>query len=193
MPGVDVAPFYVMEMVKAAGAREAAGAEVLHLEVGQPSTPAPALALTAVREALASGATLGYTEVKGMAALRARLAAHYASWYGLEVDPERILLTMGSSAGFVIAFLTLFDRGARVAVPEPGYPCYRNVMLALGSSRCRFGPTPRPGSSSPRRSRRRRASRRRAGRQPQQPHRHGAGSGRVGSGGGLVRRARVCR
>jgi aspartate/methionine/tyrosine aminotransferase len=130
--GVDVAPFYVMEMVKAAEARQAAGGDVLRLEVGQPSTPAPALATSAAVAALTTGATLGYTEVRGLVELRQRLARHYAEWYGVTVDPGRIQLTMGSSAAFVVAFLALLDPGSRVAVPEPGYPCYRNTLQALG-------------------------------------------------------------
>jgi aspartate/methionine/tyrosine aminotransferase len=128
----DIAPFYVMEMIRAAEQRSAAGGDVLHLEVGQPSTGAPAAVLAAAETALRSGDPLGYTEAKGVAPLRRRLAAHYAERYGPTIDPERIITTPGSSGAFVLAFLAAFDPGARVAVSEPGYPCYRNTLLALG-------------------------------------------------------------
>jgi aspartate/methionine/tyrosine aminotransferase len=128
----DIPPFYVMEMVRAAEQRAVAGGDVLHLEVGQPSTGAPAVVVAAAEAALRSGDPLGYTEAKGLLALRRRLAAHYRSRYGAEIDPDRLLATAGSSGGFVLAFLAAFEAGARVAVSEPGYPCYRNTLLALG-------------------------------------------------------------
>ena len=136
----EIAPFYVMEMMRAATQRLAAGGEVLHLEVGQPSTGAPAAVVAAAEAALRSGDPLGYTEAKGWAPLRHRLAGAYAERYGVGVDPERLLLTVGSSVGFVLAFLAAFPPGARVAVSEPGYPCYRNTLL---------GPRP-PAGGGPR-------------------------------------------
>lgn len=123
--------FIVMDVMSRAAAREAAGAHVIHMEVGQPGTPAPLAAREAAKRAIDDGA-LGYTLALGTAPLRQRIARHYRETYGVEVSPERVVVTTGSSAGFVLAFLALFDAGARVALPEPGYPCYRHILSALG-------------------------------------------------------------
>jgi len=128
-----VAPFIVMDVMEAAAVREAQGHKVIHMEVGQPGTPAPRAALEAAKRAL-DRETLGYTVALGLPALRARIALHYRQRYGLEVPPERIIVTTGSSAGFVLAFLALFDAGAKVALPSPGYPCYRHILTALGQA-----------------------------------------------------------
>ena len=103
------------------------------MEVGQPSTPAPAAALAAVKRA-SIPETLGYTVALGLPALRQRICQHYRQHYGVSVAPERVVVTTGSSAGFVLAFLALFDTGAKVALPSPGYPCYRHVLTALGQT-----------------------------------------------------------
>jgi aspartate/methionine/tyrosine aminotransferase len=132
-----------MAMSRLASEREAAGAEVLHLEVGQPATPLPRLARDAVSAALDS--PLGYTNAGGLHRLRRRLADRYHG-----VEPERVAIVAGASAGFTLAFLTLFEPGARVGVIEPGYPCYRNALIALGitpvpipvGSDSRWAPTP---------------------------------------------------
>ncbi len=129
----DVPAFIVMDVMQAAAERERAGDKVIHMEVGQPGTPAPRSALDAAARALQSQ-TLGYTLALGMPALRERIARYYAERYGVAVEPERILVTTGSSAGFVLAFLALFDTGAKVALPSPGYPCYRHILTALGQS-----------------------------------------------------------
>jgi aspartate/methionine/tyrosine aminotransferase len=126
-----IAPFIVMDVMQAAAEREAKGEGVIHMEVGQPGTPAPRAALARVAAAL-ERETLGYTVALGLPALRARIARHYAERYGIEVEPERVVVTTGSSAGFVLAFLALFDVGAKVALPAPGYPCYRHILTALG-------------------------------------------------------------
>lgn len=126
-----VPPFIVMDVMEAAAAREALGHDVIHMEVGQPGTPAPRAALDAVKRAL-ERETLGYTVALGLPALRTRIAGHYRQRYGIEVAPERVVVTTGSSAGFVLAFLALFDAGAKVALPSPGYPCYRHILTALG-------------------------------------------------------------
>lgn len=118
-----------MAMSRAASAREATGAPVLHLEVGQPASGAPATSVEAVRSAL--GRPLGYTNAAGLHTLRHRIARHYAERYAVEVDVDRVLVVGGASAGFTLAFLASFEPGARVAVVEPGYPCYRNTLLAL--------------------------------------------------------------
>ncbi len=126
-----VPAFLVMEVMEAAARREAAGGSVIHMEVGQPGTPAPAAALAAVSKALPMD-KLGYTTALGIPALRERIARHYLEWYGQAVDPEQVVITTGSSAGFVLTFLALFDVGAKVALPSPGYPCYRHILTALG-------------------------------------------------------------
>jgi aspartate/methionine/tyrosine aminotransferase len=125
-----VPPFIVMEVLKAANERAAQGADVLHLEVGEPGSGAPPLALAAAEAALRE-ARLGYTEALGLPALRRRIARHYGEWYGQEVDPARIAVTAGASGGFILGFLAAFDAGDRVAVPVPGYPAYRNILRAL--------------------------------------------------------------
>jgi aspartate/methionine/tyrosine aminotransferase len=145
----DIDPFYVMEVMRAAEQRIAAGGEVLHLEVGQPSTPAPRGVIEAAHRALDDD-LLGYTTAAGTEPLRRRIAAHYADWYDVDVDPERVLVTVGASGAFVLAFLAAFDAGDRVVVPSPGYPCYRNALSALGvevidlptSAETRFQPSP---------------------------------------------------
>ena len=127
----DVPPFMVMDVMAAAARIEAAGGRVIHLEVGQPAAAAPASAIAGAHAALASG-RLRYTETLGIATLRARIARHYDETYGVPIDPGRVVVTTGSSAGFVLAFLALFESGDRVAVALPGYPPYRHILSALG-------------------------------------------------------------
>jgi aspartate/methionine/tyrosine aminotransferase len=126
-----VPAFMVMDVMAAAARIEAAGGRVIHMEVGQPAAPAPASAIAAATAALASG-RLGYTETLGIPSLRARIARHYQETYGVEVHPSRVAVTTGSSAGFILAFLSLFEAGDRVAVALPGYPPYRHILRALG-------------------------------------------------------------
>jgi aspartate/methionine/tyrosine aminotransferase len=121
----------VMDVMAAAARLEAQGRRIIHMEVGQPAAAAPATALAAAREALASGA-LGYTETLGIASLRRRIARAYRDWHGLEIDPQRIVVTTGSSAAFILAFLAVFEPGDRVAIALPGYPPYRHILTALG-------------------------------------------------------------
>jgi aspartate/methionine/tyrosine aminotransferase len=129
----EVPSFIVMDVMHEAAALEAQGQSIIHMEVGQPGTPAPETARAAVARALETE-TLGYTLATGTAPLRQRIARHYAEHYGVDVAPERIVVTTGSSGGFVLSFLTLFDAGARVALPSPGYPCYRHILSSLGCS-----------------------------------------------------------
>jgi len=126
----QVPPFIAMDVLRAANERAAAGADVLHLEVGQPSTPAPAAVLAAARIALGAE-TLGYTDALGLPALREAIAAHYRDAYGVAVEPARVVVTTGSSGAFLLAFLAAFDPGDRVAMAAPGYPAYRNILTAL--------------------------------------------------------------
>ena len=127
---LDIDPFHVMEVVAAAEARERAGDRVFHLEVGQPSTGAPAAALARLHE-LTGGHTLGYTTSRGIPELPPAIAAHLRSSHDLDIDPARIAVTQGASGAFVLALLAAFEPGARVGVTEPGYPCYRNMLRAL--------------------------------------------------------------
>ncbi len=126
----DIEPFLVMQVLAAANARAAAGEEVLHLEVGEPSGGPPALAIAAAQVAL-TGHALGYSEALGLRPLRAAISAHYATAYEVEVPLERIAITAGASGGFILAFLAAFDAGARVALAAPGYPAYTNILKAL--------------------------------------------------------------
>ena len=125
-----VPPFIAMDVLRAANERAAAGDDVLHLEVGQPSTPAPAAVLAAARAAL-DGETLGYTDALGLPALREAIAAHYRERYGVALDPSRVVVTTGSSGAFLLAFLAAFEPGDRVALAAPAYPAYRNILTAL--------------------------------------------------------------
>jgi aspartate/methionine/tyrosine aminotransferase len=127
--GID--SFIVMDVMRAAAAEELAGRSVVHMEVRQPATPAPRAAREAAKRAIDTH-NLGYTLALGIAPLRERIAQHYRETYGVSVDPDRVVVTTGSSAAFVLAFLALFDPGARVALPSPGYPCYRHILTALG-------------------------------------------------------------
>ncbi len=127
----EISSFMVMDVMAAAARREAEGLPVVHLEVGQPGTSAPAAAREAAKRAIDAD-SLGYTLPLGIPALRERIAAHYKATYGIDLGPERVVVTSGSSAGFVLTFLTLFDLADRVALPSPGYPCYRNILNALG-------------------------------------------------------------
>ncbi len=126
-----VPPFMVMDVMAAAARLEAQGRRIIHMEVGQPAAGAPAAAIAAAQAALGKGA-LGYTETLGIASLRARIAGAYRENHDLDVDPRRIVVTTGSSAGFILAFLAAFEPGDRVAVPLPGYPPYRHILTALG-------------------------------------------------------------
>lgn len=126
-----VPPFIVMDVMREANAMEAAGENVLHMEVGQPGTGAPARVVEAVR-GLVGAQTLGYTDAFGIPQLRRRIAQHYADFYGEDVGPENIIVTTGSSGAFVLSFLAAFDPGDRVALASPGYPAYRNILTALG-------------------------------------------------------------
>ena len=127
----QVPPFIVMDVMRAANAMEAAGEHVVHMEVGQPGTGAPKGVVDAIRRTVGTQ-TLGYTDAFGIPELRNRIARHYDDWYDIEVDPNRVVVTTGSSGAFVLSFLAAFDPGDRVALTSPGYPAYRNILAALG-------------------------------------------------------------
>jgi len=123
-------PFQAMEILKRARMLEAGGRQVCHLELGEPGSPPAPRVLEAVARALPQAQ--GYTNAKGLGELRERLAAYYQAQHGVAVDPESILCTMGSSAGFILAFHAAFRPGARIAITRPSYPAYVNTLVGLG-------------------------------------------------------------
>lgn len=145
----QIPPFIVMDVLREANRRQAAGKDILHLELGQPETGAPHAVIVAARKALDSDA-LGYTEAFGLMSLRLRIAEHYAATQNISITPDNIVVTTGSSAGFVLGFTAAFDAGDRVALAAPGYPGYRNILLAQDiepvavptGPETRFQPTP---------------------------------------------------
>ena len=126
-----IPPFHVMDVWAAAGERQRTHGDLINLSAGQPSTPAPRPVRLAAADALERD-VLGYTVALGLPELRAGVAAHYGHTYGLPVTADDVVLTTGSSGGFLLAFLAAFDVGDRVAMARPGYPCYRNILTALG-------------------------------------------------------------
>ena len=125
-----VDPFIVMDVMQAASAAEAAGRHIIHMEVGQPGTGAPKRAAQALAQAMTDG-PLGYTLALGLPALRARIAKMYGEWYNVDLDPARVVITPGSSGGFILAFTALFDTGDRVGIGAPAYPSYRQTLKTL--------------------------------------------------------------
>ncbi|WP_306006220.1 pyridoxal phosphate-dependent aminotransferase [Aquicoccus porphyridii] len=126
----QVDPFIVMDVMEAARRAEEAGRHVIHMEVGQPGTPAPQGARTALARAM-KDEPLGYSVALGLPALRQRIARLYGDWYDVDLDPGRVIVTAGSSGAFVLAFTALFDARDRVGIGEPGYPSYRQILRAL--------------------------------------------------------------
>lgn len=126
----QVDAFIVMDVMEAARKAEEQGRHIIHMEVGQPSTPAPAAARAALARAMEQDA-LGYTVALGLPALRRGIADLYRRWYGVDLDPARVVVTPGSSGAFLLTFAALFDAGDRVALGEPGYPSYRQIMRAM--------------------------------------------------------------
>ena len=127
----EIDPFIVMDVMRAANERAAAGKDVVHLEIGQPGTGAPTGVIAAAHQALDND-RLGYADALGVPALRARIAQHYREFYGVDVAVDRVVVTSGASAGIVLACLAAFDPGDRVALAAPGYPAYRNSLTGLG-------------------------------------------------------------
>lgn len=125
-------PFMAMDVMRLAAEMEAAGKDIVHLEIGQPSSSAPAPVIAALDKALADQRSHGYALSMGMPALRQRIADHYAAWYGTRLSADRVAVTVGSSTGFALAFMAAFDAGDKIAIPVPGYPAYRNLMIAMG-------------------------------------------------------------
>ena len=124
--------FMVMDVMQNAAQLEELGHDVMHLEVGQPSTGAPSAASKAIIDGLSNPGNHGYTLALGIDPLRQGIADHYKRIYGLSVSPENVIVTVGSSLGFVMAFLTCFDVGDRIVMTSPGYSAYRNLMHSVG-------------------------------------------------------------
>lgn len=125
-----VDPFIVMDVMQAASAAEASGRHIIHMEVGQPGTGAPKGASEALAMAMGQDA-MGYTVALGLPALRERIAQMYGEWYNVDLDSGRVVITPGSSGGFILAFTSLFDTGDKVGIGAPGYPSYRQILKAL--------------------------------------------------------------
>jgi aspartate/methionine/tyrosine aminotransferase len=144
----DIPPFHVMDVLSAAEARQRSHGDVLAMCAGQPTAGAPGPVLRAAERALREH-NLGYTVQLGIPALREAIAAHYDRTYSLDVSPDDVVVTTGSSGGFLLSFLAAFDPGDRVAMARPGYPAYRNLLSSLGcevvefdtDERTRFQPT----------------------------------------------------
>ena len=125
----NVDPFIVMDVMEAARKAEQAGKKIIHMEVGQPGTPAPKLANEYIKKELKNN-NLGYTVTLGLPQLRSRISKLYGDWYNIDLNPERVIITTGSSGGFILSFATLFDAGERVGIGSPGYPSYRQILKA---------------------------------------------------------------
>lgn len=141
-----VEPFHAMDVLAEANRLRAAGHPVISMAVGQPADPAPTPVLQAAERALKDG-RIGYTDALGLSELREAIAGHYADHYGVNISPERVAVTTGSSAAFNLAFLIYFDPGDRVAITRPGYPAYRSILSALGLEVVEI-PTDRDGKFS---------------------------------------------
>ena len=125
----NVDPFIVMDVMEAARKAEQSGKNIIHMEVGQPGTPAPKLSNETVEKQIQSN-NLGYTVALGLPELRSRISKLYGEWYNLDLNPERVIITTGSSGAFILSFATLFDQGNRVGIGSPGYPSYRQILKA---------------------------------------------------------------
>ena len=142
-------PFIVMDIMERANAVEKKGQTVVHMEVGQPGTSAPKAAKDFLKASMEDN-PMGYTVALGLPDLRKKIAELYGDWYGLDVDWNRIIITGGSSAGFVLSFTALFDKLDKVGLPNPGYPSYRQIIKTLDldpvlintTKKNKFQPTP---------------------------------------------------
>lgn len=127
----DISVFRVLDILRIVNERVAAGADIIHLEAGQPSVGAPQAALDYAADILRSG-NLGYTEATGMPALKARIAQYYKDRFKVEVNPKNVVITIGGSGGLIMSFLAVLDVGDTVAMAAPAYPAYRNILQSLG-------------------------------------------------------------
>ena len=126
----NVDSFIVMDVMEQARIEEEAGHKIIHMEVGQPGTPAPKGAIKALSKKM-NTEPLGYTVALGLPVLRLKISELYKKWYNLEFNPDRVIVTSGSSGAFLLAFTSLFDKGSKVGIGAPGYPSYRQILKAL--------------------------------------------------------------
>ena len=127
----NIDPFIVMDVMEKARKAEENGRKIIHLEVGQPSTAIPFEALKRTSDTMKRD-PLGYTVALGLPEIRKKISELYCSWYNLDLDPARVIITSGSSGAFILSFISLFDVGARVGIGTPGYPSYRQILKSLG-------------------------------------------------------------
>jgi aspartate/methionine/tyrosine aminotransferase len=126
----EIAPFHVMEVQTAARALEAAGRTVVHMEIGEPDFPTPAPVIAAAQQAIAAG-DLYYTSALGLPSLREAIARHYHDHYGVDLSPERVVVTAGSSAALLLVLALLVNRDDRILLADPNYPCNRHFVRVL--------------------------------------------------------------
>ena len=126
----NVDPFIVMDVMEEARKAEVGGKNIIHMEIGQPGTPAPKIAQEYLKDQLSIN-NLGYTVTLGLPELRKKISTLYGNWYNLDLNPERVIVTNGSSGAFILTFTSLFDSGERVGIGSPGYPSYRQILKSL--------------------------------------------------------------
>ena len=125
----NVDPFIVMDVMENARKAEEQGEDIIHMEVGQPGTAVPKIAQDKLIEKMKND-SLGYTVALGLPELRLRIARLYRDWYKIDIDPNRVVVTSGSSGGFILSFASLFDAKQRIGIGSPGYPSYRQILKA---------------------------------------------------------------
>ena len=128
---MEITSFIVMDILERAKELEAQGIDVVHMEVGEPDFPTPDEVIEAGVKALHDKLT-AYTQSVGIPELREAISGYYWSQYGLEIEPERIILTPGSSPALLAAIRILTEGGKACGLPDPGYPCYKNMVRFLG-------------------------------------------------------------
>ncbi|TWC67235.1 pyridoxal phosphate-dependent aminotransferase [Herbaspirillum sp. SJZ099] len=126
----NIAPFHVMELAKKAAVLEQQGRHIIHMGIGEPDFTAPPAVVEAATRAMADG-KMQYTSATGLPQLRQAISDHYRSVYGLEIAPERIVVTAGASAALLLACAALVEKGAQVLMPDPSYPCNRHFVAAF--------------------------------------------------------------
>ncbi len=127
----DIDMFRALDILRQVNEREVAGDSIMRMGAGQPNFGAPAPALEYAISKIQTDPRQGYTEAVGMPSLRERLSDYYNSYYGVRVSPDNIVITAGSSSGFILDFIAAFDAGDRVALTTPTYPAYRNILKSL--------------------------------------------------------------
>lgn len=129
---LQVKPFLAMEILEEAQKLEAAGASIIHMEVGEPGGETPAAIKEAALEAIRNNDT-GYTHSLGKPELRAEIARYYKRTYGVDIDPDQVIVTSGSSPAMLLAFSALFENGDQVIMSDPYYACYPNFIKYIGA------------------------------------------------------------